>query len=1234
MSPPPPPASNRQLTLALWAVSAVGLGLGVILTVVLGLQSDRAGWYLVLAASFALGWIALFSWLLRRSLTRAASVEQTLRASEERLRRITDSTLDLIGEIDLQGRFCYASPSSQAITGYEPQQLIGQPVFHYVHPDDLSAAQASFQEIIDRRSAATRLELRARRADNRYLWLESINHLVLDEQAHPRSIVLIARDITHRKQAEDKLDRYARNMATLYEISLEINSQPDTANLLRLIVKRASELLGTSMSGLYLISEFDNAVVLVASQPTEFVGTVLRLGEGAAGRVAQTGEPLVIPDYSNWLGRSLAFEGRRFGRVLVVPLKLHEAVIGSLAIDDSVPGTFSEEDIRVASLLADQATLAIENRQLLEQMQTELLRRNRMELALRDSEQRYRTLIENQGEGICLVDVNENLTFANPAADDIFGMPRGALAGHNLSEFVVPEEFADIRQETQLRRAGQISTYESRIIRPDGQQRTLLVTARPQFDNSASFLGAFAIFRDITARKAAEEELARTQADLEKRNQQLTQILEAGNTLRLTLDSDQVLREIVYNAQRSLGYGTVVLNILDPASRKLRVHSFAGLDEAGREMLEHAEYDLAQELQLMRPEFALGRAYFIPDGALDWETETIGLVYTPSLTALTAPDAWKSEDALFIPIELRNGEVVGTIWLDAPLDGKRPTLESLRPLEIFANQVVIALENARLYKAEQQRREEIEAMYQASLILTTSLNLNQVLPAILHTAQLLTAAEQAQFYLIDDQTVRLSAALDRAGQRPDPITQPLRSQRLAEQVAHTGEWTAVEDSRAHPLYAGEPWEIFAALGIPLKIETDCVGILIIEYAAPRRLTEMEHRKLEVFAAQAAMAVQNAQLHQQITRHAAELSQRVAERTAELNAERQHLQAILDSAGEGIQIMDSAGRIEYANPATEQLTGFSAEDMVGKVARLWETLFGATSQADQAWQQLQQGQAWRGEVVNQRHDGARYDSAVTVTPLTDQHQHITGYVAVHRDITYLKELERLKGLFVQRIGHELRMPLAIIKGRLELLERGKRDKLDEYIQTMLDQSRRQKQLLDSFLEISEIDAGLIATQPTKINLNQVVKELLMDRREQLHERALTLSEALGEQLPQRPLTTDRTLAAKALGQLLDNAVNYTPRGGHITVTTAMRSEGDHTWCTVAVHNSGPGVSAEEMAHVFERFYRGEAARDYKVPGAGLGLAIAQVIMHQLGGRLVVDSQPDEGVTFTIWLPLAS
>ena len=137
--------------------------------------------------------------------------------------------------------------------------------------------------------------------------------------------------------------------------------------------------------------------------------------------------------------------------------------------------------------------------------------RKQAEKALKESEEKYRLLIENQGEGLTIVDPEENLIFVNPAAETIFGVEPGTLAGQNLNKFIAPEQFKLVLKETGKRTKNEKSSYELDIITPSGIRRNILVTATPQTDENGKFIGTFGVLRDITARKEAEELLRRSE---------------------------------------------------------------------------------------------------------------------------------------------------------------------------------------------------------------------------------------------------------------------------------------------------------------------------------------------------------------------------------------------------------------------------------------------------------------------------------------------------------------------------------------------------------------------------------------------------------------------------------------------------------------------------------------------------------------------------------------------------
>ena len=166
-------------------------------------------------------------------------------------------------------------------------------------------------------------------------------------------------------------------------------------------------------------------------------------------------------------------------------------------------------------------------RDITERKQAEQKRLQAQEL-LKESETRYRELIDNQGEGLGIVDREERFTLANPAGEQIFGVPRGSLAGRSLREFVTQDQYARVLEQTKKRQAGEKNTYELEIVRPSGETRCLLVTVVPRNDREGRFVESFGLFFDITERKRAEEAL-------ERERQSLWRMLQASDHERQTI---------------------------------------------------------------------------------------------------------------------------------------------------------------------------------------------------------------------------------------------------------------------------------------------------------------------------------------------------------------------------------------------------------------------------------------------------------------------------------------------------------------------------------------------------------------------------------------------------------------------------------------------------------------------------------------------------------------------------
>jgi PAS domain S-box-containing protein len=232
---------------------------------------------------------------------------------------------------------------------------------------------------------------------------------------------------------------------------------------------------------------------------------------------------------------------------------------------------------------------------------------------------------------------------------------------------------------------------------------------------------------------------------------------------------------------------------------------------------------------------------------------------------------------------------------------------------------------------------------------------------------------------------------------------------------------------------------------------------------------------------------------------------------------------------------------------------------------------------------------------------------------------------------LTALTQVKDEFVSNVSHELRTPIANLKLYHRLLE-ARPEQSDRYLEILRRETDRLEGLIEALLNLSRLDQDRIDFEFSMVDLTTLVAQYVKDRRSLAAEKHLTLT-----QLPANStdcVRADHHLLGQVLSILLTNAINYTPEGGTVTVATHLHSNGESdAWVGFSVQDSGPGITPEEQAQLFTRFFRGDAGRASGVSGTGLGLAIAQEIVNRHQGRIEVTSSgiPGEGTTFTVWLP---
>jgi PAS domain S-box-containing protein len=547
--------------------------------------------------------------------------------------------------------------------------------------------------------------------------------------------------------------------------------------------------------------------------------------------------------------------------------------------------------------------------------------------------------------------------------------------------------------------------------------------------------------------------------------------------------------------------------------------------------------------------------------------------------------------------------------------------------EQVAEQIALAIAKVQLLEDARQRIAELQALQRTSLQLTSSLDLPAVLDGIAESALSLVGATNCHIYLYDetDGTFTTGIALWQDGRREAAVRTP-RQAGLTATVAREAQVLVINDAAHHPLYTSpraQRWGVQAVAGFPLLRAGRVLGVFTITFLQAHTFNENELRVLGLLADQAAIAIENARLVEG-------LEAEVDIRMDEIVAEQQKSAAVLRSVGDAIALTDLELRVQYINEAFTTMTGYAPAEALGR--RVSVIIGEKMSQTDRQSLRsaLAAGESWRGEATIRRKDGRTRETEMSLAPVRDAQGSLVGFVSSYRDISHLKELNRARGQFMTNVSHELRTPVTNLKLYLHMLRSGDTtQKAEHYLQVLHGQIDRLDQLVQDILEMAALDSGQAATDWGSLSLSTIIQDAITRYQSRAKAAALTLvARSVPSTLP--AVEGDQALLARALNELLENAIIFTPAGGQVTIETGTFAEQDRCWVTVAVHDTGPGIPHEEQKRIFERFFRGRLAESGHIPGSGLGLSIAQEIMRVHGGRVTLDSHTGQGSSLTLWL----
>ncbi len=392
----------------------------------------------------------------------------------------------------------------------------------------------------------------------------------------------------------------------------------------------------------------------------------------------------------------------------------------------------------------------------------------------------------------------------------------------------------------------------------------------------------------------------------------------------------------------------------------------------------------------------------------------------------------------------------------------------------------------------------------------------------------------------------------------------------------------------------------ALLALPLRHENMYYGVLWAAYDQPHRFTEDEMRFFSTLAGQAALAIANARLFL----------------TAEIG--RQRLAAILASTPDPVLVTDQQGRLWLSNPAAWRALGLGVEWEEGQpIERAVENeklleLLRTTDEEDRS-----------AEVTLT--DGRVY-YATSAAVLVDEH--LMGRVCLLRDITAFKELDALKSEFVATVSHDLRSPLALVRGYATMLEMvgDLNPQQVSYVRKIISGIEGMTRLVSNLLDLGRIEAG-VGLQLELVPVVDIVERVIGALQLQATQKRIQLSSEIAPQT--QPLVeADQALLQQALHNLVDNAIKYTEPGGKVTLRLRTQAEA----LVFEVSDTGIGIAPVDQPRLFEKFFRGASPGGKRSGGTGLGLAIVRSIAERHGGRVWVESQLGKGSTFYFSIPL--
>jgi len=1077
----------------------------------------------------------------------------------------------------------------------------------------------------------------------------------------------------------------ADHLAALNEVAATVSQSLDLQQTLHTALDKALDVVGVDAGAISLVDESAGELVIRAHRGWRQADlarrTRVRLGEGLSGRAAVTGEVVVTGDVRGDPRLAVPqFAEEGVQAMALVPMRARGRVVGILGVMHYTPYTFSPDSIDFLKALADQIGVAIDNARLYEAEYT----RRRTSEALReisgalastlDLDQAFNVTLQHLAEvvqydraSIVLLDgdsVRMRAAHGFGAVDALLQTPMRLRPGSPLGRIVrerrpliIPDESAYSEWSIVADRSEMKSWLGAPLVarlapRAIGALMVESRTPRAYGEEDANTL--FTLANHLAT---AVENARLFEAEIQ-RSTQMALINEIAQRTSSTLDLGELLNRAATLIHGRLGYRAVALFLINPQDGAIDLISAAGdwvelIGTGYREPLDHGSIGRAAQS---------GQPILHNDVSTDAD-------YSPLVEGEI-----RSGSQMILPLA-RGGAAIGALVV------RHERAHHFQPSVVevahtLADQLSIAIENARLYQEVARRVYELGALHEMAVAGASARDFKEVSARMVEVLQRTLDLEYLALFLIDS-----------AGKSLEPYAvstreeEALRKHRIGMgwgiigAAAQSGHIVNVGDTLRDARYLPSIPGVRSELAVPLTVGERVIGVIDAQSTRVGAFAQGDERMLLTVAGQLAVTLEKARLYQAMEQRLGEMS--TLQTFAQKISMSLELSEVLDTIV--IALKESLGcrgvSIALIQPETQTLeiraaAGIKAkwkreaklklgEGISGKVARTAQPMYVADAQAvpdfiffDPEVRSL----LCVPLTIKERVIGTLTIDQTVPDAFTPEDERVLAIAAAQAAVAIenaqlyeelkerarkleqayheLQESDRIKDELVQNVSHELRTPLTFVKGYVELMLEGDMGPLTERQRESLtivaEKANTVTRLVSDIIFLEQIERESL--QLSHFQLADLARLALQGGEVTAAAAGIHLSLDVEPNLP--PVRGDRDRLAQVFDNLLANAIKFSPQGGLITIRLRdglTAGQGDTILASVS--DTGIGIPRNQLNRIFERFYQVDGSATRRFGGAGVGLAIVKRILEAHGGTIWAESEVSRGSTFLFTVPKA-